>query len=65
LGLEPKRFLSLIFIKGNGEQMDKEVNDLFLIKCKKCQSESIEIIPIGTGGEILIYCNNCDNQKEI
>lgn len=46
-------------------KLDKEVYDLFYFKCKKCGSEEIDIFSCGYGGEILIVCEACDNEKEI
>jgi hypothetical protein len=42
-----------------------ELKSTFLIQCKKCGSDDVEIFPIGYCGEIMIACNECDAKLEI
>jgi hypothetical protein len=41
----------------------EKVKEKFLLQCKKCNSFEIAIITFGYGGEILIYCQSCENEE--
>jgi hypothetical protein len=42
----------------------EEIQDLFLLQCKKCGSTDVSIFPSSYDGDITICCNNCDSEKE-
>jgi hypothetical protein len=45
--------------------MSNELKDLFLVHCKKCGSDDVDIFNSSYGGEITVACDKCDNEKEI